>query len=43
MLPGVPIGVEIPMQSLKDRGVGPLERARLGVEASRRIVAEAAP
>jgi sugar phosphate isomerase/epimerase len=41
--PGVPIGVEIPMQSLKDRGVGPLERARLAVEASRRIIAEAAP
>lgn len=39
--PGVPIGVEVPMQSLKDRGVGPLERARLAVEASRRIIAEA--
>jgi len=39
--PGVPIGVEVPMQSLKDRGVGPLERAKLAVEASRRIIAEA--
>lgn len=37
----VPIGVEVPMQSLKQRGIGPLERARLAVEASRRIIAEA--
>jgi sugar phosphate isomerase/epimerase len=37
----VPIGVEVPLRSLKDRGVGPLERARLAVEASRRVIAEA--
>jgi hypothetical protein len=29
------------MQSLKDKGVGPLERARLAVEASRRVIAAA--
>jgi sugar phosphate isomerase/epimerase len=39
--PDVPIGVEVPMQSLKERGIGPLERARLAVEASRKIIAEA--
>jgi sugar phosphate isomerase/epimerase len=39
--PGVPIGVEVPLKSLKDKGVGPLERARLAVEASRRIISEA--
>ena len=39
--PGVPIGVEVPMQSLKDRGVGPMERARLAVEAARRVIAQA--
>jgi sugar phosphate isomerase/epimerase len=39
--PHVPIGVEVPLKSLKDKGVGPLERARLAVEASRRIIAEA--
>jgi sugar phosphate isomerase/epimerase len=39
--PDVPIGVEVPLRSLKDKGVGPLERARLAVEASRRIIAEA--
>jgi sugar phosphate isomerase/epimerase len=38
---GVPIGVEVPLRSLKDRGVGPLERARMAVEASRRVIAEA--
>jgi sugar phosphate isomerase/epimerase len=38
---GVPIGLEVPMQSLKDKGVGPLERARLAVEASRRVIAAA--
>jgi sugar phosphate isomerase/epimerase len=39
--PDVPIGVEVPLKSLKDSGVVPLERARLAVEASRRIIAEA--
>jgi sugar phosphate isomerase/epimerase len=39
--PGVPIGVEVPMQSLKDRGVGPMERARMAVEAARRVIGEA--
>lgn len=39
--PGVPIGIEVPMKSLKDRGVGPLERARMAVEATRRVIAEA--
>jgi hypothetical protein len=28
---------DVPMQSLKDRDMGPLERARLAVEASRRV------
>jgi sugar phosphate isomerase/epimerase len=37
----VPIGIEVPLKSLKDQGVGPMERARLAVEASRRIIAEA--
>ncbi|HKD70425.1 MAG TPA: TIM barrel protein [Candidatus Binataceae bacterium] len=41
MPPDVPIGVEVPLKSLKDKGVGPMERARLAVEASRRIIAEA--
>jgi sugar phosphate isomerase/epimerase len=39
----VPIGVEVPLQSLIDQGVGPLERARLVVEAARRIVDSRAP
>jgi hypothetical protein len=39
--PDIPIGVEVPLKAFKDRGVLPLERARLAVEASRRIVAEA--
>jgi sugar phosphate isomerase/epimerase len=37
----LPIGIEVPLKSLKDKGVGPMERARLAVEASRRIIAEA--
>ena len=37
----IPIGVEVPLQSLAERGVGPFERARLAVEATRRIIAEA--
>src|SRR5260370_37281713 len=40
--PGVPIGVEIPMQSLKDKGVVPPERARLAAEASRRVISASA-
>jgi sugar phosphate isomerase/epimerase len=39
--PEVPIGIEVPLKSLKDKGVGPLERARIVVEASRRIIAQA--
>ncbi len=41
LAPSVPIGVEVPLQSLKDKGVGPLERARMAVEASRRVIAAA--
>ncbi len=37
----IPIGVEVPLKSLAERGVGPFERARLAVEATRRIIAEA--
>jgi sugar phosphate isomerase/epimerase len=37
--PDVTIGVEVPLKDLQDRGVGPLERARRAVEASRRIIA----
>ena len=39
--PEVPIGVEVPLKSLKDRGVPAKERARMVVEASRRIIAQA--
>jgi sugar phosphate isomerase/epimerase len=39
--PDVPIGVEVPLKSLKDKGVSAMERAQLVVEASRRIIAEA--
>ncbi len=38
---GVPIGIEVPLKSLRDRGVGPMERARIVVEASRRIIEQA--
>jgi hypothetical protein len=37
----IPIGVEVPLRCLAERGVGPFERARLAVEATRRIIAEA--
>jgi hypothetical protein len=39
--PHLPIGIEVPLKSLKDKGVVPLERARLAVEASRQILADA--
>lgn len=41
--PEVPIGVEVPLKSLKDKGVPAQERARKVVEASRRIIAQARP
>jgi hypothetical protein len=31
----LPIGVEVPMKSLSDRGIPALERARLALEAAR--------
>jgi sugar phosphate isomerase/epimerase len=34
----VPIGVEVPLKSLSDRGVAPLDRARLALEATRRTL-----
>jgi sugar phosphate isomerase/epimerase len=41
LAPDLVVGVEVPMQSLKDRGVRPAERARMAVEAARRVIAEA--
>jgi sugar phosphate isomerase/epimerase len=37
----LPIGVEVPLKSLKDKGVSAMDRARLVVEASRRIIEQA--
>lgn len=37
--PGIMIGVEVPLKNLRERGIGPLARARLAVEATRRIFA----
>jgi sugar phosphate isomerase/epimerase len=39
--PEVPIGVEVPLKSLKDKGVPARERARMVVDAARRIIEEA--
>jgi len=39
--PDIMIGVEVPQKALREQGVGPLERARLAVEASRRIIGAA--
>jgi sugar phosphate isomerase/epimerase len=36
--PEVTIGVEVPLKDLRESGMGPLDRARLAVEASRRII-----
>lgn len=36
--PEVPIGVEVPMKSLSDRGVSPLDRARLAFTATRKTL-----
>ncbi|MEA3178204.1 MAG: hypothetical protein QOI59_1727 [Gammaproteobacteria bacterium] len=38
LLPDVPIGVEVPLRSLTDRGVSPLECARLALDASRQVM-----
>lgn len=37
----VPLGVEVPMKSLADRGITPLERARLALQATRSALAAA--
>ena len=38
--PDIHLGVEVPLRDLRDRGVGPRERARLAVMATRRIMAD---
>lgn len=35
---GIPVGVEVPLNDLAARGSGPMERARLALEATRRIL-----
>ena len=35
MPPGVPVGLEVPLGDLAARGIGPVERARLAIEAAR--------
>ena len=36
--PDITIGVEVPLKDLRESGMGPLDRARVAVEASRRII-----
>ena len=36
----ITIGVEVPLQDLREAGIGPAERARRAVEASRRSLYE---
>jgi hypothetical protein len=37
----LPIGIEVPMKSLSDNGVSPLERARLALKAARETLESA--
>ena len=39
--PHVTVGVEVPLKSLADQGIPPLERARRALTATRRVLAEA--
>jgi hypothetical protein len=36
---GITIGIEVPMNGLKESGVGPAERVRMAVEGARRLIA----
>jgi sugar phosphate isomerase/epimerase len=42
LLADVPIGVEVPLRSLSDQGVSPLERARIALAAARGVLSAAA-
>ena len=38
LLPDVPIGIEVPLRSLEDRGSSPMDRARFALQASRQVL-----